>query len=570
MSTCNVITVNQIKVSDLVRYSSLTTKDFILTIESGSYNDLYSRRSTFGDIAKYIFTTTGSFTGSFSGSIKRATGKFTGSFSGSLKGFFTGSTRAKHTGSFSGSFRGKTTGSFSGSIYGFLLSKTAKLTGSFSGSLYGYRGNLISKNAKLTGSFSGSTHGNLISKNSKLTGSFSGSYFGSLISKNSKLTGSFSGSYFGSLISKNVRLTGSLSGSFKGLISGSTIYNQNRKIALYGTSSCAFSSSFAKITRFSYGNPSGSGEINFTPYWTDVNKLAKNDYIARSSSMTAVGGGWPATTGRTLLFRPLNVGKQGTFGSGLVGQHLIQFSSSTSTQPRVDMYDLGLQISHNYIRTAASFSVFYSGSYDVGLYSGFGKDGILRPTSEAKSGKYGFTTLVARQRLLGVGHFYQASNIAAQLHVHLSSSFGWPDHTIEGGGYASGYNPNKNVFLITSGSTFTKLMRVSGSGQMDVKGDIVAFSTFATSDERLKEKVTTIENALDKIESINPVEFYWKHNTKKDYGVIAQQIEQIYPEFVTENMEGYKVVKYNPLIALLIKSVQELKQEVSYLKSQIK
>ena len=122
-STCNVITVNQIKVSDLVRYKTLTTKDFILTIESGSSNDLYSRRSTFGDIAKYLSNITGSYTGSFSGSIKHAVGKMTGSFTGSFKGNIDGVFSGRNTGSFTGSFRGRHTGSFSGSIWGRLISK---------------------------------------------------------------------------------------------------------------------------------------------------------------------------------------------------------------------------------------------------------------------------------------------------------------------------------------------------------------------------------------------------------------------------------------------------------------
>lgn len=610
-STCNVINVNQIKVSDLSRYTSLKTSDFILTIESGSFPNIYSRRSTFGDITKYISKITGSYTGSFSGSIKHAKGKMTGSFSGSLKGFFNGVTNAKHTGSYSGSILIKSepsstnyfdlvfvngtgqqglkvdpsmifydpsnntltvdTNIYAGNAFDVIVNTSPSLFYTPTSITFGAAANSLT-----IGNSGASTYTKFLSKQvrGQFTGSFSGSISGSiqgsLISKNSKLTGSFSGSYFGRVRSKNAILTGSLSGSLRGYVSASKSFNSNQKIAFYGTSSWAKNSNNAITAAFSIGNPDGSGKKDFLTYWTDSDTINTNDYLAISSSMSAQGGGWPTTSGRTLVLRPLNIGKQGTYGSGYVGQHLIQFSSSTASQPRVDLYDLGLQISNNYIRTAASFCIFYSGSYDAGAYTGFGKDGFLRPTTQAKSGKTGFTTLVARQRLLGIGHFYQASNIAAQLHVHLSSSFGWPDHTVEGGGYSSGYNPNKNVFLITSGSTFTKLLRVSGSGQMDVKGDIVAFSTFATSDQRLKNNINNIENGLDKISVINPVQFSWKHNNKNDYGVIAQEIEKLYPEFVTENMEGYKVVNYNSLIALLIKSVQELKTELDLLKNRIK
>jgi len=552
MSTCNIINVNQIKVTDLSRYSSLRTRDIFLSIESGSSNNFFSRKSTFGDLITLFSKVSSSYSGSFSGSVK-GKGTFSGSVLGNLKGTLSGSASGSFFGYYIGA--GKLTGSFTGSFKGLSLGKS-RTTGSYTGSFKG----LLSGKSFVSGSLTGSLKG-------KVTGSISGSVYGTIVSKNSKITGSISGSIFGKIISKNVKLTGSVNGSLYGFISASSNYNNNQKVGFYGTSSWSKYAESAILADVSIGNPTGTGTSNYSAYWSDASTLGGNDYIRRSSTMTSVGGGWPSTLGRTILMRPLNIGTQGTYGSGYVGQHLIQFSSSTVSQPRVDLYDIGLQISNNYIRTAASFCVFYSGSFDAGAYSGYGRDGILRPTTQEKSGITGFTTLVARQRLLGVGHFYQASNVAAQLHVHLSSSFGWPDHTIEGGGYSSGYKPNKNVFLITSGSTFTKLLRVSGSGQLDVKGDIVAFSTFATSDERLKDKIETIENGFEKIKYINPVEFIWKHNNKKDYGVIAQEIEKLYPEFVTENMDGYKVVNYNSIIALLIKSVQELKREIEQLKN---
>lgn len=552
MPTCNIINVNQIKVTDLSRYSSLRTRDLFLTIESGSSNNFFSRKSTFGDLVNLFSKVSSSYSGSFSGSIK-SKGTFTGSISGALKGKVSGSASGSFFGFYIGS--GKITGSFTGSFKGLSTGKS-RTTGSYTGSFKGLTTGKSLTSGSLTGSFRG-----------KSSGSISGSIFGRVVSKNGKITGSLSGSFFGQIISKNIKASGSINGNLYGFVSASSDYNDNQKAGFYGTASWAKLSEYSILADVSIGNPTGTGTSNYSAYWSDASTLAGNDYIRRATTMTSVGGGWSTTLGRTVLTRPLNVGTQGVYGSGNVGQHLIQFSSSTVSQPRVDLYDIGLQISNNYIRTAASFCVFYSGSFDAGAYSGYGRDGILRPSTQEKSGITGFTTLVARQRLLGVGHFYQASNVAAQLHVHLSSSFGWPDHTIEGGGYSSGYKPNKNVFLITSGSSFTKLLRVSGSGQLDVKGDIVAFSTFATSDQRLKENIVTLENGLDKINEINPVQFSWKHNNKKDYGVIAQEVEKIYPEFVAENMDGYKVVNYNSIIALLIKSVQELKREIEQIKN---
>lgn len=488
-STCNL--VQQIKVSELVRYSSLKTKDLILTIESGSLNDLYSRKSTFGDILNFLGSVTSSYTGSFSGSLKgiiHATGSFKGTGTGSFNG--------KHSGSFTGSFKGLTLGK-----------------------------------SNTSGSLSGSYYGSLLSKNSILSGSLSGSLYGSILSKNANLSGSFNGNLAGDLKGK---FSGSGTGSFIGVISASSYYNSNQKVAFYGTSSNALTASYA----LNYaGGISGTGTSNQFTYWDDSNTLGATNYLTRNNLINNLGS---MPIGRLSINNPLQF--------STVGEQLIQYSSSGEA-----VYGLGLQTSNNYLRTTSNFSIYYSGSH-VDTTNLPGKDVIWQ------SGKSGWGVLGIRQRLLSIGNIVNSDTVNAQLHLHLSGSTGWP----------TSYNPNSNVFLITSGSNQTKLLRVSGSGQLDVRGDIVALSTFASSDERLKDNIKPIKNALVKINEINPVEFIWKSNNKRDFGVIAQEIEKLYPEFVAENLEGYKVVKYNPLIALLIKSIQELQQEVNELKNKLK
>ena len=492
-TTCNLI--QQVKVSDLLRYNTLTAKDLILTVESGSSNDLYSRKSTFGDIVTFLKSVTGSYTGSFSGSAKTLSGKFTGSFTGSFKG--------KHSGSFSGNFNGSNTGSF---------------TGSFKGSTTG--------RSKTSGSLSGSFSGYILTKKANASGSFSGSLYGTIISKNSKLTGSFNGTSRG-------RFSGSVSASIQGYISASSHYNANRKVAFYGTASCAKTASYALN---SGGNITGTGTTNQFSYWSGTSALGSTNYIVRNSTINNLGS-MPA--GRITVNNPLQF--------SAVGEQIIQNSSSGQS-----ISGLGLQTSNNYLRAAANFAIYYSGSH-VNTSALPGRDVIWQ------SGKSGWGVLGVRQRLLSIGNIVSSDNVNAQLHLHLSGSTGWP----------TGYNPNSNVFLITSGSSQTKLLRVSGSGQLDVRGDIVALSTFASSDIRLKDNIKPIENALSKVNQINPIEFNWKSNGKQDFGVSAQQIEELYPDLVTENIEGYKVVKYNPLIALLLKSIQELHKEVQELKNNI-
>jgi hypothetical protein len=106
-------------------------------------------------------------------------------------------------------------------------------------------------------------------------------------------------------------------------------------------------------------------------------------------------------------------------------------------------------------------------------------------------------------------------------------------------------------------------------GRIDASNDIVAFST---SDYRLKTDVTQIQNAIEKIKSINGINFTWIENTKihgnsgKDVGVIAQEIEKILPEVVTTRNNGYKAVKYEKIIPLLIEAIKEQQREIDSLK----
>ena len=101
-------------------------------------------------------------------------------------------------------------------------------------------------------------------------------------------------------------------------------------------------------------------------------------------------------------------------------------------------------------------------------------------------------------------------------------------------------------------------------------GDVVAYYS---SDERLKDNVKPIENALEKLQKIRGVEFDW--NDKQDVyeghdtGVIAQEVQKVLPEVVTEREDGYLAVKYEKMVGLLIESIKELKTEVDDLKQQL-
>lgn len=106
-----------------------------------------------------------------------------------------------------------------------------------------------------------------------------------------------------------------------------------------------------------------------------------------------------------------------------------------------------------------------------------------------------------------------------------------------------------------------------GTSASNVDGTIIStgdIKAFYSSDSRLKTNVEPISGALDKLSKIRGVYFDWiptpgvHDNEGHDIGVIAQEVESVFPEVVTTRSNGYKAVKYEKLIALLIQSNKEL------------
>ena len=115
------------------------------------------------------------------------------------------------------------------------------------------------------------------------------------------------------------------------------------------------------------------------------------------------------------------------------------------------------------------------------------------------------------------------------------------------------------VGLVISGVN-TTAVSLSVIGGINATGDITAF---ATSDERLKKNIKPIENALYKVMQLDGIEFDWncEYKSGHDIGVLAQQVEKVVPEVVCIREDGYKAVRYEKLVALLIQAIKELAQK---------
>jgi hypothetical protein len=123
---------------------------------------------------------------------------------------------------------------------------------------------------------------------------------------------------------------------------------------------------------------------------------------------------------------------------------------------------------------------------------------------------------------------------------------------------------------------------IDGNGNHTITGTVLVTSTlssngdvvaYASSDRQLKDNIAPIPNALDKVKAIGGYEFDWndKQDTYEghDIGVIAQEVEAVLPEIVTTRENGYKAVKYEKLVAVLIEAVKDQQKQIDELKSMI-
>ena len=111
-------------------------------------------------------------------------------------------------------------------------------------------------------------------------------------------------------------------------------------------------------------------------------------------------------------------------------------------------------------------------------------------------------------------------------------------------------------------TTSSKLTFVDSTGNLTASGTVTA-----NSDERLKENVETIEDALEKVKQLRGVEYDHKKTGDHCIGVIAQEVEKVVPDVVYEDALGVKSVAYMNMVALLIEAVKDQQKQIDELKS---
>ena len=139
-----------------------------------------------------------------------------------------------------------------------------------------------------------------------------------------------------------------------------------------------------------------------------------------------------------------------------------------------------------------------------------------------------------------------------------------------------------NTGTIVTGSALSVngiISTMGSTGEIRASSEITAYYS---SDARLKENVTVIADPIEMLSQIRGVYFDWTDEhirerggedgvfvRKHDVGVIAQEVEAILPEIVTTRENGYKAVRYEKIVPLLIEAIKSQQSDIDILKAEI-
>jgi len=107
-------------------------------------------------------------------------------------------------------------------------------------------------------------------------------------------------------------------------------------------------------------------------------------------------------------------------------------------------------------------------------------------------------------------------------------------------------------------------LRIANTGNATFSGTVTA-----NSDEKLKENVVGISNALGKVLDLRGVYFNRIGQPEREIGVIAQEVEKVLPELVHEGPDGVKSVAYQNMVAVLIEAIKEQQEQINELKARL-
>lgn len=204
----------------------------------------------------------------------------------------------------------------------------------------------------------------------------------------------------------------------------------------------------------------------------------------------------------------------------------------------------------------------YSFSSGTGSFTVTPSGGYAQTVSIGKPSTAGTADKVANT-LTFTGYQSKSYNGSAAVSVAIPSKVS--DLTNDSG-YITSYTDTKNtagstnssskLYLIGATSQATNPVTYSNSGVYTQSGAVYASAGFYdTSDMRVKDNIESID--VSKADKIRLVEFDRTDREHHGYGVIAQELETVYPSMVNTDENGFKTVNYSEIYAVKIKYLED-------------
>jgi hypothetical protein len=296
-----------------------------------------------------------------------------------------------------------------------------------------------------------------------------------------------------------------------------------------------------------YGEAKSTGPTNYGGYFIAQGSLGRGVYGEANSTSSATNyGGY---------FVAKSTSGYGVYGNatGTSGKGVYGFASSVNNSSNYGGYFVASGTSGQGVYGEASS---FSGSLNYGgHFVSNGTSGI---------GVYG-------NAFLGTGVYGRSSGSSGR--GVYGESFGTTGRGVSG--YTSG-GSGYGVYGQADAQGAFAVYGTSSSGYAGYfNGDLCYTGSFgACSDLRFKNNINKIPNALDGILKLRGVTHTWKSSEfqefnwpdKPSYGVIAQEIEPIFPYLIDEK-DGYKYVDYAKFVPILIEAIKQQQKEISELKN---
>ncbi|MBL7664795.1 MAG: tail fiber domain-containing protein [Bacteriovoracaceae bacterium] len=286
--------------------------------------------------------------------------------------------------------------------------------------------------------------------------------------------------------------------------------------------------------------------------------VMNNLYLAPANPYIYTGGSWLGVanglyvSGGTLysqvpIMARSYIANDDTYNGGRI--HLNDSTDVTGTlETSSEIY------SGSWLRNRNSGTGWYNQANGIGLYTADGTWVRTYPNG-GSTGIWANNGTVATAGCIVAGDSACSSGageVTATNWFRSRGATGWYNQTYGGGIWMQG----------------ASTVEVYGSKNFAVPGATASANSFVySSDIRLKQNVEPIDNALEKILSLQGVEFEWKKDGKQDVGFIAQDVQKIEPKLVETlpQKEAYLAVKYGNITAILVEAVKEIKTMIDEL-----